>query len=342
TFNIALLFAIAALSAMVPLQRNDEQNFPKYTVETGTAGNVLKWSGTNIKVLFETKGKFNNRTDPNLPLKLWDTATDLLPWATSKIYGYPGGPNQYVTSGFYDFQAAVLYTYNAKKTIVPSYYWLYECYPRTLDPATQIFSGTTVLDWQYIVFVPGVVDEACYGTTASVVRECRTNCPGSGSGTVAANTYGKDLWQSYGGTIGRKSIKARISNFGPLLDNYGRLFYGWSDNDETQGITTFLTLKRDGRVLTDVPVILNNTDSIISYYVAYQSIDCTKALATTTTEECPCPAESDAAYKTDPRHADASGICYVPPKVVVTASGATRAAWTVIATVLLLPLLSMW
>ncbi|KAA6359497.1 MAG: hypothetical protein EZS28_044976, partial [Streblomastix strix] len=349
TFNIALLFAIAALSAMVPLQRNEVQSFPQYSVVTVDSEKVLKRPGSTINITLEANGIFGSQNAPSL--KLWNTATESLPWKNS-LSETSVGAFQYVADGFYDFQAAVLFTYNAKKTIVPSYWWLYECYPRKLDPATQIFSGDYVSDWQNIVFLPGVVDEACYGKTpAQNPRECRIGCTGTISGTVADNTYGRNLWQSYGGTIGRDAIKARIANFGPLLDGSRKaLFYGWSENDDAQGTTTFLTLKRESGTLVEGTVTLNKNvegDAVRQYYVAYQSIDCTTDVkATTPADECPCPDETAAAYKTDPR-AKKGGICYVeptpdPPKVVVTASGSTRAAWTVIATVLLLPLLSMW
>ncbi|KAA6383446.1 MAG: hypothetical protein EZS28_021023 [Streblomastix strix] len=336
TFNIALLFGLAALSAMVPLQRNDEQRFPKYTIETG---NILREAGTNILIQYNENGKFGRGDAETLNIL---SGLEPIPWAKSDVYtsapkGAQIGAKQYVDDGFYDFQAAVLYAYNAKTDIVPSYYNIFDCYPKKTGSGTQIIQTNdgTVPYWKYITFLPGVADEKCYGTTSA--GTCKTTC----------STYGKDLWITSGGDAGRQQIKTQLANFGPILDeNNKTLLYGWSKNDDAMESTTFLGLKRVDGELQRVEVTYTRTDFFDTHYFVYQSIDCSQAVTSTTTDECPCPKETDAAYKTDER-AKKGGVCYVeptpdPPKVVVTASGATRAAWTVIATVLLLPLLSMW
>ncbi|KAA6364070.1 MAG: hypothetical protein EZS28_040404 [Streblomastix strix] len=112
-------------------------------------------------------------------------------------------------------------------------------------------------------------------------------------------------------------LKQRIANFGPVLSasngaSETRLYYGW---DGTEFLCTY---RNDIKITSQTP-----------------------------REDCECPpADDESAFKADPRSKNKNGLCYVEPPEhippIVTASGATRAAWTVIAAVLLLPLLLMW
>ncbi|KAA6403976.1 MAG: hypothetical protein EZS28_000502 [Streblomastix strix] len=358
-FNVLLVFGLTALNAIVPLQRNDVQKFPIYTIESG---NILTDNQTTILVqikdLNDTTLRFQPDIDGNLTI-----FPDLnsLNWQISESYdtGFDVGSEQYVNFGFFDFQAAVLYVYK-QVNIAPSYWHLYECQPRYDENGTGIFSasGTTVSDWSKITFIPGVVDEVCYGNQRSSQSfDCKTSnttCQ-FGADTIADHTYGNDLLIAQGSKLDAAGLKLRIANFGPVYDiaNW-RVFYGWDDED-------FLYLKRYNGGFGKGQ---ESNIAINDYIVAYQPIDCsTEIEETTSAEECQCPEPTDAAYSTDPR-TQLGGICYVEPDdpspddpspddplpddplpddpLPLDGSGYTRAAWTIIVVVLLLPLLSMW
>ncbi|KAA6312004.1 MAG: hypothetical protein EZS28_056004, partial [Streblomastix strix] len=147
------------------------------------------------------------------------------------------------------------------------------------------------------------------------------------------NSYGKGiLIKGSTSQYTETELKVRIANFGPVLvyangATEGRLYYGWEGDN-----LLYLYRNANGVIVKSA---IAGISSVNKAYVAYQAFDCdTKLDKKTKRIDCECPPQEDAiAYKADTRTAK---------KNFCTASGATRAAWTVIATVLLLPLLSMW
>ncbi|KAA6397758.1 MAG: hypothetical protein EZS28_006717 [Streblomastix strix] len=254
-----------------------------------------------------TSGRFGNIADANLtviPIGItqyrWNVSI-----ALSTITDE--GLKQYITDGFYDFQAVAIYAYTGKN-IIPSYQYLKECYPQTDSNNQDLFNlNGTVKDWSTITFLKGVAFEDCYGTTPGICKSPTSACP-EGS-TLAENTFGTNLQLGLQSTLvpNPTALRKRIAHLGPVL---------------------FRTTNEFSTVRQGVDCATEITQS-------------------TSQEDCPCPEQTDAAaYAADPRTQQEGDICYIAPSVpdptIPTASGSTHAFWSVIAAAMLIPLLSMW
>ncbi|KAA6380114.1 MAG: hypothetical protein EZS28_024359 [Streblomastix strix] len=328
TFNILLLAIGLALAATEVFQRNIIKNGEltvsgelSITVETGSNAKFGRFNQTSLNLL-------------NTTLKAWESID---------LYYLSQAEEEYYTSGFYDFQAAILYAYN-KKNIKPSYWYIRDCAPKKVSGGSDVFDEAgRVSSWEYITFIQGVNDaEVCYGPVSQ--GTCSYTCPLNNSKSPFQYSYGKGILLKASLTPGYTAdeLKQRIANFGPIFtvesgSTGNPIYYGWD-------ATGLLYLYRDKNGVVQKEKT-TQPGGISKAYVAYQPIDCDGTItAQTPLDNCECPPASDPAYNTDPRPKDKDGNCYAadPPPKVVTASGATRAAWTVIAAVLLLPLLSMW
>ncbi|KAA6364447.1 MAG: hypothetical protein EZS28_040026 [Streblomastix strix] len=327
TFNILLLAIGLALAA--------SEQFHRGIVQDG----VLSVSGKDLDVTIETgkKAKYGDPSKPTLNLLPVDLKAH--DWINLDDAGLTAGEKQYYEDGFYDFQAAILYAYN-KKDIRPSYWYIKDCAPKKASGDTDVFAEAgTVPNWEYISFIRGVNDaDVCYGTEPSEdpdkYGKCQYTCPKDESKSPFQNSYGKGILLKGSLSPGYKTdeLKQRIGTFGPILTiasgEENRIFYGWNET----GLLYLVRDKGDGYLKKKV---VDAPGGISKAYIAHQAFDCDNSLTKKTKRiDCECPPIEDVkAYKEDTRTAT---------KKFCTASGATRAAWTVIATVLLLPLLSMW